>query len=164
MRNFKAIAAIIPGPALLFVGKWLDLFSRTHLTSPEWEDNAQQLALAVGAFVAVVLSIGLRNAGEVFLKALTWVGFWLTLAGLSACWGIWFYLGPPSPGQHAPANPPMWRDVWYALFVTAMVLLVATITVAGLSVEKKNSRWFWILVAVAVLVLIAIAAYVFWLR
>jgi hypothetical protein len=163
MRAFKAIAAIVPGPAVLFVTQWLNLFAATNLTSPEWQTSAEQLSIAGGSFVAVTLSILLRDAQKARLKLWAWIGFVLTLACLGACWGIWFHLGPPGPGQRAPFEPGSWRDVWEGIFVLAMILLVATISVAALSLEER-SKWFWILVILPVLALIGIAIYVVWWR
>jgi hypothetical protein len=163
MKAFKAISAIVPGPAVLFVTQWLNLFSVTNLTSPEWQTSAERLSLAVGSFVAVILSILLRDAQKPRLKVWAWIGFVLTLVCVGACWGIWFYLGPPGPGQRGPAEPGRWRDVWEGVFVLAMVLLVATISLAALSLEER-SKWFWILVIVSVAALIGIAVYVFWWR
>jgi hypothetical protein len=86
MRAFKAIAAIVPGPAVLFVTQWLNLFAATNLTSPEWQTSAEQLSIAGGSFVAVTLSILLRDAQKARLKLWAWIGFVLTLACLGACW------------------------------------------------------------------------------
>jgi hypothetical protein len=135
----------------------------TNLTSPEWQTSAERLSLASGSFVAVVLSILLRDAQKSQLKVWAWIGFFLTLACLGACWTIWFYLGPPGPGQRGPSEPGWWRDIWEGVFVLGMILLVSTISVAALSLEER-SKWFWILVIVPLLALIAIAIYVFWLR
>jgi hypothetical protein len=117
----------------------------------------------VGAFVAIVLSITLKEAPKGTLKILAWIGFALTIGCLAACWLVWLHLGPPEPGKQAPESP-WWQDVWETLYISAMILLVATISVTALSLKEDKPTWFWVLVAVPVLALIVVAVYVFWWR
>jgi hypothetical protein len=163
MRAFKAIAAVAPGPAVLFISKWLDAFSRTPLVNPEWRIAADQIALAVGAFVAIFICLVLKDSPTGVLKVLAWVGFTLTISLLVACWLIWIHLGPPEFGERQ-ADSPWWQDLWETLYVGAMILLVGTISVVALSLKDEKPKWFWALVLVPVVALIFVAAYAFWWR
>jgi hypothetical protein len=91
-KLWKTIGTVVPGPTVLLAGKWIDLFSATHLTYPDWQEGADLIALAVAAVVAVVLSIALKDTSKALLKALIWIGLILVLAGLATCWAIWFHL------------------------------------------------------------------------
>jgi hypothetical protein len=155
MKTPKALSAALPGPAVLFVGEWLDLFTEVGLASPEWQVGAHKAALAIGAFVSVALSMLLRDSDVRLLKRSGWALFGLTIAALLGCWAIWFHLGPPPPGGLATANPAWWRDIWRVVYVVAMVLLVTTLTVASLTLEKKNSAVFWVVAAVSALLVVA---------
>jgi hypothetical protein len=163
MKALKAVAAVTPAPALVIVGKWLALFSATRLAHPEWQESADAIALGVGAFVAVFLCIGLADARKEMVRRWAWVGFVLTLLALAGCWGIWFYLGPPRAGERAP-DPVFWRDLWQTLYIAAMVLLIATISLGALSLEQDKPGWFWTIAAVATIVLLVALVGYFWWR
>lgn len=160
MKVWKTIATVVPGPAALFIGKWLDLFSQTHLTYPNWQVGAERIAIGTGAVVAILLSILLSGASKGLLKGLTWAGFALTVLGLAGCWAIWFHLGPSMP----PANAVWWQDVWQGLYIVTMVLLVATITIGAMTLHEDKPKTFWWILIAIVVVLLVVAAVVFWPR
>ena len=55
-----------------------------------------------------------------------------------------------------------WQDIWKGLYIFAMMLLVATISVAALSAREETNKAFWIIVALVLAVIIVIvAAYLF---
>jgi hypothetical protein len=158
----KKIAAIVPGPALFFIGKWLELFSGTHLTYPEWQNKADQIALAGGSVIAIVLCILLRAAPRGILYGFAWAGFALTFILLIACWLIWFHLGTPMPSN---SDVMWWQDVWEGIYIAAMLFLVATLTAAGLYEGETHPILFWILFALIVIIVLAIiASYFLWSR
>ncbi len=157
----KVIAAAVPGPAVLFVGEWLDLFTNAGLASPEWQVGAHSAALAIGAFVALVLSILLKSAGGRTLHALAWGLFILTVVALGACLAIRFHLRPPTPGGLAVTDPDFWRELWRLIYIVAMVLLVATVAVASLTLEKKSAVLFWILAALSLTIVMGGVWYFF---
>jgi hypothetical protein len=161
MKAFKKVAAFVPGPALLFVTQWIGLFSRTPIVHPEWRVEAENFSLGIGVFVAIVLSVILRDWSKEALIKLSGMLFALTLILLASCWGIWLYLGPPNPGEVAP-NPVWWQGAWETLYVLATVALVATISSAALSIKEGWPIWFWILVIVCALLVIGV--FMFWPR
>jgi hypothetical protein len=136
-KLWKTIGTVVPGPAVLLAGKWINLFSATHLTYPDWQEGADLIALAIAAVVAVVLSIALKDAS----KALIWIGLVLVLAGLATCWSIWFHLGTPMQAVDAS----WFQNVWQGVYIVTMVVLVATITVSALSLRKDKPKAFWML-------------------
>jgi hypothetical protein len=143
----KAIAAAVPGPAVVFVGKWLELFSVTHIANPEWEDGATRIAVGVGAFIAVILSLVLNgvNVNRDRLVVITLVGFGLTLVFLAGCWGIWYYLGPPNPGE-LDSYRPVWQDRWQTAYVFGMIFLITSISTGVLSQRDERPLLFWFVV------------------
>jgi uncharacterized membrane protein len=150
-KLWKTIGTVVPGPTVLLAGKWIDLFSATHLTYPDWQEGADLIALAVAAVVAVVLSIALKDTSKALLKALIWIGLILVLAGLATCWAIWFHL--------AHRCSPLTRagfKMWQGVYIVTMVVLVATITVSALSLREDKPKAFWTL-ALGAIVLLAVA-------
>lgn len=160
MKVWKTIATVIPGPAVLFIGKWLDLFSETHLTYPNWQLGAERIAIGASAVVAILLSILLSGVSKEALKGWTWAGFALTILGLAGCWGIWFHLGPSMPA----ADAVWWQDVWQGLYIVTMVLLVATVTLAAMTLQEDKPKTFWWIFVAIIVALLATAAIVFWWR
>ena len=67
----KKIAAIVPGPAVVFIGKWFELFSSTPLGYPEWQHDAENIALLISAFITIVLCFILKSASRGLLLGLT---------------------------------------------------------------------------------------------
>jgi len=60
------------------------------------------------------------------------------------------------------ADAMFWQDIWKGLYIFAMMLLVATISVAALSAREETNKAFWIIVALVLAVIIVIvAAYLF---
>ncbi len=151
-KLWKTIGTVVPGPAVLLAGKWIDLFSATHLTYPDWQEGADLIALAVAGVVAVVLSIALKDTSKALLKALIWIGLILVLAGLATCWAIWFHLGTPMQ----PVDASWFQNVWQGVYIVTMVVLVATITVSALSLREDKPKAFWTL-ALGAIVLLAVA-------
>jgi MFS family permease len=159
MSRLKAVAAAVPGPAVVIVGKWLDLFSQTPIANPEWEDGATKFALAVGAFVATVLCLVSRDINRNRLIILTLVGFGLTLVCLAVCWGIWFHLGPPKFGERAKDSTG-WQDLWETFYIAGMILLITTISAGSLAQRDEWPVVFWIVVGISLLAL-GVIAYAF---
>jgi hypothetical protein len=151
-KAWKTIASIVPGPAVVWVGKWLDLFSRTHLTYPEWQDDAQNTAAAVGTFVAIIICLTLNGVRRTLLKWMTLLGSIATLSLLAACWTLWFQLGKAMPAAEVMLR----QDIWKGLYITAMVMMVATISVGALSLREESSKIFWVVVGVAALLIVVI--------
>lgn len=147
MDIWKKISTVVPGPAILFVGTWLDLFSSTFLVYPNWQLEADRLSLALGALVSIVLSILLSGKTAETLRRLAWAGFVLALVFLGACAGIWFHLGSPLP----PEAVQWWHDVWRFVYILAMVSTVATITLAAMSLQSRAPKlYLWLFVVLAV--------------
>lgn len=156
----KKIAAIVPGPAVAFIGQWFDLFLNSPLTYPQWQNDAAKIALGIGAFVAIVSCLILKSAPKGLLLGLTLGGLALTLILLGGCLWIHFHLGPPTPSI---PDVRWWQDIWEYVYIAAMVFLVATITFGGLYVGEERPILFWIIFAVIVVIILAIGAYVLWL-
>jgi phosphate/sulfate permease len=155
----KKIAAIVPGPAVVFIGKWFELFSSTSLTYPQWQHDAENIALGIGAFIAIVLCLVLKSAPKELLLGLTLTGLVLTLIFLVACLWIYHRLGTPEPSI---SDVRWWQDIWKYAFIAAMVFLVATLTVGGLYEGEAHPWIFWIIFAVIVALLVGVA--VWWWR
>ena len=74
MKGWKPIAAIVPGVALSFVNQWVGLFSHTPIPLPQWQQEADDTATALGVFVAVGVCMfwqdqpapALRKRGKIF--------------------------------------------------------------------------------------------------
>jgi hypothetical protein len=151
MKDLKTVFSILPGPAVLFVTKWLNLFLYTPLVYPNWQKNAENISLAIGSFAAIALCLVYRNAPS---KKLVQIGKYLLLAtavGIAICLGLWFILG------RAFSNPiaqPL-QDSWFICFVATMTLMVATISIGSLSIRDKRPSRFWPVVVVAALILVA---------
>src|SRR5262249_7980090 len=157
-KAWKTIAAAVPGPIVLWAGQWFELFSRTHLIYPEWQRDAEDTALALGVFSAISICSTLNGFSRSRLRRLAGYGFLLTVTFLAACWAIWFHLGKGMPS----ADAMFWQDIWKGLYILAMMLLVATISVAALSAREETNKAFWIIVALVLAVIIVIvAAYLF---
>jgi hypothetical protein len=162
MKALKTVAAVVPGLALVFVGKWLALFSTTRLTHPEWQQLADEIALGAGAFVAMFLCIGMAGAPKRRLRLWSWIGFALTLLFLAGCWAVRLYLGPSRPGEIAP-DPIFWQSVWQTLYILAMILLIATVTLGALTLKRDKPAWFWVIVVVGALFLVlGIVGFIWW--
>jgi hypothetical protein len=163
MKALKTVSAVVPSLALVFVGKWLELFSTTRLAHPEWQQSAYEIALGAGAFVAVFLCISMEGAPKRKLRFWSWIGFALTLFFLAGCWLVRLYLGPPRPGEIAP-DPILWQGVWQTLYILAMILLIATLTLAALTLKRDKPVWFWVAVVVGALILVlGIVGFIWWL-
>lgn len=156
-KLWKTIGSVVPGPAVLLAGKWINLFSATHLTYPDWQEDADRIAIGAAAVVAVALAIALKDTSKAILKALVWVGLALVLAGLVICWLIWFHLGKPMQPEDA-----LWfQNMWEGIYITTMVTLVATITVGALSLREDKPKTFWTIAIISALIVIGLAMAVF---
>jgi hypothetical protein len=152
----KKIAAIVPGPAVVFIGKWFELFSSTPLGYPQWQHDAENIALLISAFIAIVLCLILRSAPRGLLLGLTLAGLVLTLIFLVACLWIRHRLGIPEPSI---SDVRWWQDIWEYVYIAAMVFLVATITVGGLYEGEARPWVFWIIFASIVAILVGIVVW-----
>lgn len=162
MKALKNVSAVVPGLALVFVGKWLELFSTTRLTHPEWQPWADEIALGAGAFVAVFLCIGMGGVPKRKLRFWSWICFTLTLLFLAGCWFVRMNLGPPRPGEIAP-DPIFWQGVWQTLYILAMILLIATLTLAALTLKQDKPVWFWVAVCLgAAILVVGIVGFIWW--
>jgi hypothetical protein len=163
MSVFKRIGAIVPGPSLTFAGKWINLFSATRLANPEWQPDADKIALGVGAVLTVYVALAWADLPKDTLRRRFAIGIVASVIGFVACWAIWFYLGPPTPGQKAP-DPMPWQDIWYGVYILALAILAPSISVGALSIEEESWKRFWIIVGVCVLIAAAIIAFWLWRR
>lgn len=142
----KKIAAIVPGPAVVFIGKWFELFSSTPLGYPQWQHDAENIALLISAFIrAFVRTYSGRIRDD--------------LNPPDRCLWIRHRLGTPEPSI---SDVTWWQDIWEYVYIAAMVSLVATITVGGLYEGEAHPVVFWTILAIIVAILIGIA--VFWWR
>jgi DMSO reductase anchor subunit len=153
VNPLKALSAATPGPALVIIGKWLKLFSGTIIAYPEWQIDATNLALAVGAVVAIVLPFTMDNTDKARLRALGIMFLSLMFVLVAICVAIWFHLGPPDPGQ-AKVNVPMWHDIWELSYILAMICLIGSVTFLMLSVDERHRAFFWIVTGIAIVVVI----------
>ena len=160
MKALKTIVAFVPGPALIFVGQWINLLSSTSLANPVWQTAADKIALGVGAILTLFVSIGWVDTPKEVLKRRFFIGCALVLAG-SSCAGLFrLRLGPPSPGTKSP-NRTRWQDAWETFYIASLSLLAATISVGALSKDKPSRFW---LKAVLAIGLAALVIYLIFLR
>src|SRR5690349_8367095 len=143
MRAFKSVVSVLPGPMVLFVTKWLDLFLFIPVfVHPHWQTSAQNASLGLGSLVAVVLCLLHRKpetADDENLRRRSRQFLYLTLAGFFLCWLCHFVINRPF---FVPAASEI-QDVWFLFFVATMTLMVAAITFAVLSRREERSGWFW---------------------
>jgi hypothetical protein len=153
VNPLKAISAATPGPALVIIGKWLNLFSGTIIAYPEWQVDATNLALAVGAVVAVVLPFAMVNTDKAKLRRLGIVFLSLMFVLVVICVAIWFHLGPLDSGQ-ARVNVPVWHDIWELSYILAMIFLIGSVTSLTLSIDERHTALFWIITGIAITVVV----------
>lgn len=146
---------IVPGPFVLWVGKWLDLFSRSNLTYPGWQSEAQNTALALGAVAAILTGLIFGKATQSRLRMLTIVGTVITFIFIASCWLIWHLLGKGMP----PSQAKSLQDLWEGVYIASMVLLVVTITMGALSLGQTKRKMTWIMVSLIVFAILLIGAY-----
>ena len=163
MKPLKSIIAIVPGPALVFVGQWINLLSSTVIADPGWQVAADQIALGLGAILTIFISIGWADLPKEKLKSRFFAGCAAVVIGVAICWCIWLYLGPPAPGTVAP-NPTWWQGLWETMYVLTQIALVATISIGALSIKEDKPGLFWFIVVAAVLVAAVVVYFIFFHR
>jgi hypothetical protein len=159
MKNFKVIAAAVPSPAVLFVSQWLGLFANTPLTNPTWHNVAENTALAIGAFVSLMMSILLKDWSNDDLRRYAWYFFWATLAAFALCGMI---SGLSALGFATQIPEALFQGVWAFVFVASMVLTIVTISLGAMSLKDDRPVLFWVLVILCVLAVLGIVGYVVW--
>jgi hypothetical protein len=159
MKNFKVIAAAIPSPAVLFVSQWLGLFARTSLTNPTWQNDAENTALGIGAFVALMISILLKDWSNDDLRRYALRFFWATLAAFALCAAISFFSGF---GFATLVPDPLLQGIWGFVFVASMVLMIVTVSLGAMSLRDDRPVLFWVLVALCALALLGLGGYLIW--
>ncbi len=160
MKALKTIVAIIPGPALVYVGQWINLLSSTVLAHPVWQVAADRFALGFGTILTLFVSIGWADAPKEVLKRRFYVGCGIVIVGVIICWVIWLNLGPPPPGAVAP-NPTWWQGVWETVYVFTQSILVATISIGALSIREDKPWLFWFKAIIAVLLAVLVIYLIF---
>jgi hypothetical protein len=160
LNRLKKIWRIVPGPAVLWAGQWFELFSRTHLTYPDFQAEAQATALLVGSFLAVIIGLSLGDASRRLLRILTGLSFLFTIISIIACWYMWFRLGKPM----FPPDAKSLQDVWEGLSIIAMVMMVTTISLGCLLPTQESRTSLWIALLLFALVIVIIIAAVLWGR
>ena len=153
MNPLKALSAATPGPAVVIIGKWLNLFSGTIIAYPEWQVDATNLAIAVGAVVAIALPFTMENIAKTRLRTLGIILLSLMFVLVVICVAIWFHLGPPDPGQ-VRANVPLWHDIWELSYVSAMICLIGSVTLLTLSIDERHRILFWVVTGIAIIVVV----------
>jgi hypothetical protein len=161
MSALKKITAFVPGPALVYVGQWIDLLSSTVLANPVWQVAADKLALAAGAILTIFISIGWADTSKEILLRRFYIGCCIVVAGFLTCWAIWVHLRPPSPGEISPDST-WWQGVWETAYVFTQSILVCTISVGALSIRDDRSWLFWLKVIVAGVLAALVVYLVFW--
>ncbi|UQS16600.1 hypothetical protein [Pseudomonas sp. HS6] len=160
---WKTIAAVIPAPAVLWVAKWLGLFSTTFITLPGWQQDTNDLALAMGTFIAVAIALVYNEASPLALrKKAKWLLF-LSIFLIYTCLFIHLYLGK---GME-PDEVIKWQDIWRITYISAMTAIIATITLGALSIRDDGSKSIWkkiltALVWTIVFIAVLAAVYLIW--
>ena len=156
--NLRVLRDWFPGPAVLFCSQWLGLFSKTQLAHPVWEVSASDLALAISAVVAVILSLLWRGLPQNSLRRrASWFAI-LGITGLATCWILYVLLGRGMASETASVL----QEIWKVAYVVAMVSLVSSITTGVMALEeKKPSYVFWIVLILAGIVASLLIYYFF---
>ena len=155
MNGLKAFAAILPGLVVHSISSWLNLFVFTRLAYPNWAVEAQDVSLALGAFVAIAICLMDAEKQPREIISRTKALFTATVVALAFCWILYFILGRGVTNAYAD----LLQDVWFFVFIIGMALVVATIAEGSLSLRDERSILFWIIVAVSGVIFAAIAGY-----
>lgn len=155
MNPVKALSAAAPGPALVIIGKWLNLFSTTIVAYPEWQADATNLALAIGTVFAIALPFAVGDVDKARVRIFGALCLLIMFVFVMICLFIWFHLGPPDPGQ-TRVNVPLWHDIWELVYISAMVLLIVAITLLTLSIDDRHNVLFWFIAAIAIFVVVVV--------
>jgi hypothetical protein len=151
----KNIVQVVPAPLVIWVTQWLDLFSLSVFTYPGWRIQAQNTAAALGVVAAIAIALTLKGARVSFLRRSAIFSLVIAVGILAACWYIWVRLGNAMSAQDAK-----WlQDVWEGLYILAMVLIVATISMGLLSIKRRKRNTALIVFTVIGLVLFFIVGY-----
>jgi hypothetical protein len=152
--NLAAIRRGLPGPAIAAANAWLALFLQTPLTDPTWEMSASHTSSAIGAFLAVALSILLKDTPRPWLRVCAWIGVLLTLAGL---WGCWHYSQELDRAIADIAEVKRLQNYWMWTYIATMVVLICTVTLSVMSLEETKPRLVVVIAIVALIVLLVVA-------
>jgi hypothetical protein len=157
MNLFKLVAACVPGPIVLWLNAWLDLFSGTALSHPKWEHGAHLWAAAIGSFVSMVIVLFLRRTAQKHLKVLGIIAFAVALLSFAGCVRYWLLLGQPMEASRALQL----QDRWEIAFVVGMTSVSATVTLGAMYAREKNKKLAMWIIGFLVLVVIALIACIY---
>jgi hypothetical protein len=155
MNLFKVVGACIPGPIVLWLNAWLDLFSGTALTHPKWEHEAHLWAAAIGSFVSLVVVLFLRRTAQKRLRVLGIIAFAVTLIAFAVCTRYWLLLGEPMEATRALQL----QDRWEIAFVVAMASVSGTVTLGAMYARDQTKNFAAWIIAFLILVVIALIIY-----
>jgi hypothetical protein len=159
---FRFLRAFVPGQIVAVGAQWIGLFSGTHLTYPQWEANASNLALAIGSALAAIASLLLKGWPKPRLAIATSSVAAIFVIGVCLCLYHYHLLGREMSPEHASDL----QDQWEFIFIATMVSLILAITIGAIFVEQDASRgWrvFWSVCAVGgILLLAANLAWLIW--
>lgn len=157
MGLLKPLSAATPGVAVAFVSRWLDLFGKTNLVYPGWQDLGEKTSLAIGAFVAVGICLACQKVPQTILLVLCGLCVIATLTGFYLCFSDWTALGKPLSSEAVTSL----RDDWYKWYVISMVLMISTLSFGSLAIEKTSTVLFWVLSGIAIVIVVLGAAFIF---
>jgi hypothetical protein len=157
MGLLKPLSAATPGVAVAFVSRWIDLFGRTNLVYPGWQDLAEKTSLAIGAFAAIGICLAFQKVPQTIILILCGLCFVATFIGFYFCFSDWAALGKPLSHEAIMAL----RDDWYKWYVISMVLMISTLSFGSLAIEKSTPILFWIIASVAIIIVLAGVVFIF---
>jgi hypothetical protein len=157
MNAFKVVAACVPGPIVLWLNAWLDLFSGTALSHPKWEHEAHLWAAAIGSFVSLVVVLFLRRTAQKRLKILGMIAFAVALLAFAFCAKYWLLLGEGMEASRALQL----QDRWEIAFVLGMTSVSATVTLGAMYARERNKNFAAWIIGFLVLVVIALIACIY---
>ena len=157
MNLFKVVAACVPGPIVLWLNAWLDLFSGIALSLPKWEHEAHLWAAALGSLSSLVVVLFLRSTAKKRLRILGITAFAVALLAFACGVRYWLLLGEPMEASHALQL----QDRWEIAFVVGMTSVSATVTLGALYAREQNKRFAAWIIGFLVLVVIALIACIY---
>ena len=158
MQQLKAFASVLPGLAVPTVAKWQNLFIRTRLANPDWASGAQEISLAIGAFLAVVLCVIHASETQAQIRSAATRLLIATLAGFVCCFIFYVVLGQPFANMYSA----LLNDLWFGCFIATMTVMIGTVAELSLITSKaRHPIVFWLIAGIAFVVLVV--ALIVWL-